>query len=61
MMIKGGRNEADKINGEVSYDILEGAIEKTKLTREEGDDYIKVRRGEENIRRDKGNHRIEDH
>jgi hypothetical protein len=30
-----------------------GTIEKTKLTREEGDDYIKVRRGEENIIRDK--------
>ena len=39
MMIKWGRNEADKINGEVSYDILGGAIEKTKLTREKADDH----------------------
>ena len=37
------------------------AIEKTKLPTAKGDDYIKVRRGEENIRRDKGNNRIEDH
>jgi hypothetical protein len=53
MMLKWGGNEAYKIYGEESCDILEGSREKTKLTREEGDDQIKVRRGEENIRREK--------
>jgi hypothetical protein len=53
MMLKWGGNEAYKIYGEESCDILEGSIEKTKLTREEGDDQIKLRRREENIRREK--------
>ena len=53
MMLKWGGNEAYKSYGEKSCDILEGSIEKTKLTREEGDDQIKVQRREENIRREK--------
>jgi hypothetical protein len=51
MMLKWGGNEAYKIYGEESCDFLEGSIEKTKLTREEGDDQIKFE--EENIRREK--------
>ena len=31
MMIKSGRNENDKFNGEVSYDILEGHDRKDKI------------------------------
>jgi hypothetical protein len=31
MMIKWGRNEADKIDGEVSYDILQGRDRKDKI------------------------------
>ena len=53
MMIKWGRNENDKFNGERSYDILERRDRKDKMPTEKGDDYIKVRRGEENIRREK--------
>jgi hypothetical protein len=30
MMLKGGGNEGDKINGEESYDILEGSDRKDK-------------------------------